>query len=45
MAEPRPRSAKTHGLTITGVNRYALPVREHEKSRQFWVSILGGDDR
>ena len=40
-----PRSAKELGLKIDGVNHLTLPVRDHEKSRKFYVEVLGAEMR
>ena len=37
-----PKTATDLGLTIEGVNHFTIPVRDHDKSRQFYVSLLGG---
>jgi len=42
-ATSNPRNAADAGLTISGVNHFTLPVRDHEKSRQFYINILGGE--
>ena len=44
-ATSEPRSAAELGLTIEGVNHFTLPVRDHDKSRQFYVRLLGADVR
>jgi len=44
-ATQEPRSAEELGLTIDGVNHFTLPVRDHEKSRRFYVALLGGEVR
>jgi catechol 2,3-dioxygenase-like lactoylglutathione lyase family enzyme len=33
------------GLTISGVNHFTIPVRDHGKARKFWVELLGGEVR
>jgi len=44
-ATQEPRAADELGLTIDGVNHFTLPVRDHEKSRRFYVELLGGEVR
>ena len=40
-----PRTAEELGLSIDGVNHLTLPVRDHDKSRRFYVELLGGEVR
>ena len=39
----QPRNAEELGLTIEGVNHMTLPVRDHDRARQFYVELLGGE--
>ncbi|MPZ14877.1 MAG: hypothetical protein GEU73_10735 [Chloroflexi bacterium] len=44
-ATSEPRNAAELGLTIEGVNHFTLPVRDHDKSRAFYVMLLGAEVR
>jgi catechol 2,3-dioxygenase-like lactoylglutathione lyase family enzyme len=41
-ATQEPRTADELGLVIDGVNHLTLPVRDHDRARQFYVELLGG---
>ena len=38
-------TAEELGLTIDGVNHFTLPVRDHDRSRKFYIELLGGEVR